>query len=185
MILLFLTDNLVFVSFLLPFIVVSSTEINKTEFRSTIPYPQVLSQLVKRRHCGKCLVSIANGSICVACMYFSFDLSTQLDARWLGPHHLNALPFLIGFAHFEFVKEHRTGALSKVLSLALGITPFPHFFTPGAFEVTVSNIFHDVDGGCNGVGYCGKIIQVNVERVIDRVNMVHRTGTYRIWYSNI
>ena len=143
MIVLFFFSKLDFINISLPFIVVSTAEIYETELCGTIPYFKRLSQLVKRGHRGKCLRS-ANGSICVACMYFSFDLLTQLDARRFGPHHLNALPFCIRLADLEFVEELWTGALSKVLRLASVVRPSPHFLTPRAFEVTVSNVFHDI-----------------------------------------
>ena len=106
MIVLFLPDEIVFTNSFLPFIVIRTAEIYETELCGAIRYTQWLSQLVKRRHRGKCLGS-ANGSICVACMYFSGDLLTQLDAHRFGPYHLNALPCFIRLADFEFVEEHR------------------------------------------------------------------------------
>ena len=112
MIVLFLPAKIVFTNSFLPFIVVSTAEIYETELCGAIRSTQWLGQLVKRRHRGKCLGS-ANGSMCVSCMYFSRDLLTQLDARQFGPHHLNALPFFIRLANFEFVEERRTAHCRK------------------------------------------------------------------------
>ena len=155
---LFLSNYIVYLTTLLPITAIFSTEIDKILLCGTRSFPR-LGQPMERRHCGQCLSS-ANGSICVACVYFGCYLLTQLIARRFGCNHLHALPFLIGSPRFEFIEEDRTAASSKVLSLAFVTGPLPHFVTPGAFEVTVPHLLHGRDGVCDVVGYYDKKMMV-------------------------